>query len=145
MQWSINAESAGITKDFVIRLIRNCTRVVQIDATQVRKELAKIVLRVKNGVQVVISQDERVKRGEHGAKLAHLAPVLQIVVCNVQQPQWRARSGRHHHSAVLIKAQEQLFQSRGYTWRRVTPLMKNIVIIRGWRTLSCLPLKSHDF
>lgn len=67
--------------------ITHCTRIVQIDATQVRKESAKIVLRVKNGVQVVVSQDERVERGEHGAELAHLAPVLQVVVCNVQQPQ----------------------------------------------------------
>lgn len=99
--------------------IRNYTRVVQIDATQVRKESAKIVLRVKNGFQVVVSQDECVERGEHDAELAHLAPVLQTVVCNVQQPQGRTWSGRHHHSAVLIKAQEQLLQSGIHTWMQV--------------------------
>lgn len=73
--------------DSLKRLIRNYTRVVQIDDTQVGKESPKIVLRVKNGVHVVVSQDECVERGEHGAELAHLTPVLQIVVCNVQQPQ----------------------------------------------------------
>lgn len=106
----------------MIGFMRNHTRVVQIDATQIRKESAKIVLRVKNGVQAVVSQDERVEGGEYGAELAHLAPVLQIVVCNVQQPQRMTWSGRHHHSAVLVKAQEKLLQSRGHTCMHVRTL-----------------------
>lgn len=49
------------------------------------KEPPEDVFAVLNGAQVVVSHDQRVQHGEHGAKLADVGPVLQAVVGDVKQ------------------------------------------------------------
>lgn len=86
---------------------------MQVDAAQVGEETWQDVFAVLNGRQVVVGHDQRVQAGEHGAKLADLCPVLEAVVGDVEQAQGGAGHAGGTHTAVLVKAQEQLLQTAG--------------------------------
>lgn len=86
---------------------------MQVDAAQVGEETWQDVFTVLNGRQVVVGHDQSVQAGEHGAKLADLCPVLEAVVGDVEQAQGGAGHAGGTHTAVLVKAQEQLLQTAG--------------------------------
>lgn len=56
---------------------------------------------------MIVGHDQSVQRREHGAEFSHLVPLLQAVVCDVEQTQCGAGHRERFHSGVLIKAQEQ--------------------------------------
>lgn len=86
---------------------------MQVDTAQVGEEAWQDVFTVLNGRKVVVGHDQRVQAGEHGAKLADLGPVLEAVVGDVEQAQGGAGHAGGTHTAVLVKAQEQLLQTAG--------------------------------
>lgn len=86
---------------------------MQVDGAQVGEETWQDVFTVLNGRQVVVGHDQSVQAGEHGAKLADLCPVLEAVVGDVEQAQGGAGHAGGTHTAVLVKAQEQLLQTAG--------------------------------
>jgi len=63
-----------------------------------------------NGAQVVVGHDQSVQCREHGAKFSNFIPLMEIVICDVEQTQCGAGHGSRCHSGVLIKAQEQLLK-----------------------------------
>ena len=93
---------------------------MQVDAAQVGEEPLQDVFVVLNGSQVVVGHDQRVQAGEHGAELADLGPVLEVVVGDVEQAQAGEGPTGDTQAAVAIKGQEQLLQPAGRhrtTWR----------------------------
>lgn len=83
---------------------------MKINAAEVGEEPLKDVFAVLNGRQVIVGHDQRLQAGKHGAELADFRPVVQSVVCDVQEAQRGAGGAGGPHTAVLIKAQKQLLQ-----------------------------------
>lgn len=76
---------------YVCVLCTHHTCVVKIDAAQLREQATKRLLWLVDGGQCVVGQDEGLEARVHEAKLAHLGPVLQPVVRDVQQLQGGTR------------------------------------------------------
>lgn len=85
---------------------------VQVDAAQVRKESLEGVFGFVDRWKRVVSQDERDQAWIHEAEFTHLRPLLQLVICDMQQPQGRALYRRHAHTLKLVQTQKQLLQSK---------------------------------
>lgn len=81
---------------------------MQVDAAQVGEEALQDSPAVLYGGQVVVGHHQGVQAGEHGAKLAHLLPVLEAVIGDMQQPQRGAGHGSGRYTVVFVAAQEQL-------------------------------------
>lgn len=91
---------------------------MKINSAEVGEEPLKDVLAVLNGGQVIVGHDQRVQAGEHRAKLADFGPVVEAVVCDVEEAQRGADGAGGPHAAVLVKAQEQLLQPAGQRQRK---------------------------
>lgn len=86
----------------------NGTRVMQIDASKIREQAVKDFSWLLNAVQVVVGHDQSVQCWEHGANFPYFVPLVEVVICDVEQTQCGAGHGGQGHSGVLIKAQKQL-------------------------------------
>lgn len=78
---------------------------------QVGEEAPQRLLSVAHTLQSVIGQHQSVEAGVHPPKLPHFSPVLQVVVCDLQQAQRRAGGPGFGNSLVAVQAQKKLSES----------------------------------